>query len=229
MGQVWEAQVGKGFTKKKGSPRIWFIQSQPEARVCHSLPERERKVRSGGPSAVSLGTQGHGPLFRLRTGGASLWDQIKTLIEGNFQREWFKLFLVRSAIFKCSLEVLISILSLQIKIIMFSKGPVVYCGEGSLAWFSSMKLPGLWRFSLIWRENLSPEIRVCPALMVSQSSRRRCSERRSQAHFRDTPFHLSSGGYAYQNVLKAKEHYRIAQSNTTFYDDRNVFHLHCTK
>lgn len=133
MGQVWEAQVGKGFTKKKGSPRIWFIQSQPEARVCHSLPERERKVRSGGPSAVSLGTQGHGPLFRLRTGGASLWDQIKTLIEGNFQREWFKLFLVRSAIFKCSLEVLISILSLQIKIIMFSKGPVVYCGEGSLA------------------------------------------------------------------------------------------------
>lgn len=145
--------------------------------------------------------------------------------------------MVRSVIFKCACEVLISILSLQIKIITFSKGLVVHCGGGSLAWFPSMKLPGLWRFSLICRENLSPteavdvpESRVCPALTVSQSSRRGGSERRSQrGQFRETPFRLSSGGYAYENVLKAKEHSRIAQSNTTFYDDGNVFHLHCPK
>lgn len=150
----------------------------------------------------------------------------ENLIEGNFQREWFKQFLVRSIIFKCLFEVFISILSLQIKIIMFSKGLMVHHGGGSLAWFPSMKLPGLWRFSLTWRENLNPtkavdvpETQLCSALTVSQSSLEKVQWAAGvrEAHFRE------------RHLLKAKEHSRIAQYNTAFYDDRNVFHLHCPK
>lgn len=39
----------------------------------------------------------------------------------------------------------------------FSNGLVVHCGGGNLAGCPSMTLPGLWSFSLIWRENLSPQ------------------------------------------------------------------------
>lgn len=131
--------------------RFGFYKRQQETSVCQSLPLRKKerpRTLVGPQDSINGNSRSCSSPSDWGKEEASLWDQSNPSIEGNFQRKWFKLFGEKGLFQILFWSSYFHLKFTQIKIIMFSKGLVVLSGGGSLAWFSSMKLPGLWSFFL---------------------------------------------------------------------------------
>lgn len=151
MGPVWETQLWKASWKQEVKFKDLASINANRKPGCVSLCSWERRKDQGpvwDPRAVSVGFKVMFPPSDWGKKEASLWGQSNPSIEGNFQRKWFKLFGEKGLFQILFWSSYFHLKFTQIKIIMFSKGLVVLSGGGSLAWFSSMKLPGLWSFSL---------------------------------------------------------------------------------
>lgn len=152
MGPVWETQLWKEFWKQEMKFKDLAFINANRKPGCVSLCPWERRKDQGplwDPRTVSMEIQGHVPPPQIEERRRLVCGtKVNPSIEGNFQRKWFKLFGEKGLFQILFWSSYFHLKFTQIKIIMFSKGLVVLSGGGSLAWFSSMKLPGLWSFFL---------------------------------------------------------------------------------